>query len=106
MASGRTTAVGSTSTGLAIPPKIASERLQVLNQVLLLLWGEPQPAMAIIVIYDSLVGRESTVVVETALCPHKETGERGGPIPFVGRAAGLEIVDPELLGGVHGPPGL
>src|SRR6185436_10955200 len=50
--------------------------------------------------------REPAVVIEAALLPREQAAQGRGSIPLIGRAAGLEVVDADLGGGVHVPPGL
>src|SRR4051794_7074834 len=83
-----------------------SQRLEELDQILLLRRRELQLAVTVVMIHHVIQRREPAVVVEAAFGPYEETAERSRAIAIVGRAAGLEVVDPELLGGVHRPPGL
>src|SRR6476620_8129140 len=50
--------------------------------------------------------REPAVVIEAALLPREQAAQGCGSIPLIGRAAGLEVVDADLGGGVHVPTGL
>src|SRR5215208_6442583 len=62
--------------------------------------------MLVVMIYHVFQRGEPAVVIETPLGTDEEAAKRGRSIMVVGRAAGLEIVDPDLLGGMHRPSGL
>src|SRR5687767_4408771 len=71
-----------------------SQRLQIFDQVPLLVGGEPQPPVPVVVVDDRRVGGEPAIVVEAALLTGEETGQRRRAVTAIGRAAGLEVVDP------------
>src|SRR5687767_14997858 len=60
----------------AVPLPLSSQRLQVFDQVALLVRRQPQLAMSVVVVDDGLVRGEAAVVVEAALLPREEAGER------------------------------
>src|SRR5882724_5075313 len=82
------------------------QRLQELDEIGLLLGAELQMEMVVVVIDHLAQGGEAAVVVEAALGVGPEPLQGGGAVVIVGGAAGLEVVDPDLLGGVQVPPGL
>src|SRR5437763_8219952 len=62
--------------------------------------------MAVIVIDDGAIVGEAAVVVEPRLGADEQALERGGAVHLVGRARGLKVIDPDLLGPMHSPSGL
>lgn len=60
------------------------ERLQVLDQILLLLLGQLQPAEAVVVVNDLAEVRKTAVVVEAGLWVAPESGEGRGAVHVCG----------------------
>jgi hypothetical protein len=56
------------------------------------------------VVHDRIQVRKAAVVVETALRSRKQPTQRRRPVFVVGRTAGLEIVDANVLGRVQVVP--
>src|SRR5436309_8234990 len=84
-----------------------SERFHVLDKILFFLRRQVEMQEHLVVRDHIRVGGKAAVVVEATLLPYEEPFERCRPVELlVGRAAGLEVVDPHLGGGVHGPAGL
>src|SRR5262245_23334587 len=84
----------------------ASQRLQVLDEISLLRIGQAEALERVVMVHHVEQGREPTIVIEAALHVRPQTVERRGAIAAIGRALGLEVVDADLLGGVHVPAGL
>src|SRR6266536_1304189 len=82
---------------------VRSERQQVLDQVLLLLWRQAELEEVVVVVDHVGEGGEAPVVEEPALLVCPQALERRGAVAVVGRPVGLEAVDPALRGPVQVP---
>src|ERR1017187_5466353 len=80
-----------------------SERLQVFHQVLSLLWRKLQVETRVVAVHYVQQRRKPSVMVEAAFGPGEESAQRRGAVALVGRAIGLEIVNPDFRGRVHVP---
>src|SRR5262249_49786986 len=68
--------------------------------------AQVQAEYAVVVLDHVEQRREAPVVVEAALLVRPEALERRRAVALVWRALRLEVVDPDLFGGVHVPTGL
>src|SRR5881227_3387539 len=94
------------SSGIVKPPPIqksALQRLQELDQIVLLLRGQIQLLEFVVVVDHIEQGGEAPVVVEAALHVRKEAAQRCRAISIVGRALRLKIVYADLRGLVRVP---
>src|SRR5262249_24963738 len=80
-----------------------SERLQIFDQVVLLLRGQAQLEEVVVVIPDSGERRKAAIVIEAALLMRPNSLERRRAVAPVGCPIGLEVVDPDLGGRVEVP---
>src|SRR5688572_18720129 len=82
----------------------SSERLQKLDEVGALRVRELEAQHRLVVRDDRLQILETTVVIKARRLAREEPAQRRGPVELlVGGAAGLEIVDADLVRGVHRP---
>jgi len=82
------------------------ERLEVFEEVALLLRAERELLCRIVMVDDRGEIGEAAVMVEPAPGPREQPAQRRRAIAVIGGAAGLEIVYPDLARRVHRPAGL
>jgi hypothetical protein len=78
------------------PGREQLERLEVLDQIPLLLRVQVEFQHSPVVVHNRVQVREAAVVIKAAFRTRKQPAQRGGPVFVVGRTAGLEIVDPNI----------
>src|SRR5262249_3646532 len=79
------------------------QRLQILHEIALLLGGQAQLEVAVVMLDHVIERREATVVVKAAFSTYEQPPERCGAIALVRRTLRLEFVDSDLRPGVHRP---
>src|SRR5689334_6568013 len=82
------------------------KRLQVLNEICLLLLSQIRVEEAVVMLDHVAQRRETPVVIETTLFMCPEPFQRRRAITFIRRTFRLEIVDADLFRLVHIPTGL
>ena len=81
------------------------QRLQILNQVGLLLRGQAQPELGVVVIHYVEQRGETPIMVKTASLVRPQPLQRGGAVLLVRCTVRLEVVNTQFLGGMHVPTG-
>src|SRR5438874_9378822 len=82
------------------------ERFQVFDQILLLLVRQMQAEKRIVMLDHIMKRGKPAVVVKAAFCVRPEASQGRCSIPLIRCAIGLEVVNADLTGLMHIPPGL